>query len=82
MNRLLQGDVGSGKTIVAVMSMLLQQIMVTRLFMAPTEILAHQHYNSITINYSKYSGDNANYYGFLISKQKKERYCRQLQTEK
>ncbi|MCX2682008.1 ATP-dependent DNA helicase RecG [Galbibacter sp. EGI 63066] len=48
MNRLLQGDVGSGKTIVALMAMLLaidngfQACMV-----APTEILAQQHYNGI-----------------------------------
>ena len=49
MNRLLQGDVGSGKTVVAVRAML--QVVDAggqAALLAPTEVLAQQHYRSIT----------------------------------
>jgi len=45
MNRLLQGDVGSGKTVVAIAAMLLAvEARYQAAFMAPTQILAEQHY--------------------------------------
>lgn len=49
MNRLLQGDVGSGKTMIALMAMLIAADNgFQSCLMAPTEILAQQHYSSLT----------------------------------
>lgn len=73
MNRLVQGDVGSGKTIVAIIAMMksyysgYQSVM-----MAPTEILAKQHYESITEAFKNYEIKCELLVGSMKSKKKKE----------
>ena len=68
MNRLVQGDVGSGKTMVAFMAMLIgiDNGFQTAL-MAPTAILAEQHYRKL----SKYAGPLGLRVGLLVGGQKK-----------
>ena len=74
MNRLLQGDVGSGKTIVALLSML---IAIDNGFqaciMAPTEILAQQHFTTISAELSE-MGINVN----ILTGSKKTKPRREL----
>ncbi|MBS5131689.1 MAG: ATP-dependent DNA helicase RecG [Lachnospiraceae bacterium] len=55
MSRLVQGDVGSGKTIVAVLALLYTALNGYQgAMMAPTEVLARQHYESITKLFETY----------------------------
>ncbi len=82
MNRLLQGDVGSGKTVVAVYAMLvgvanrLQSAM-----LAPTEVLAEQHYVTLT-NLLKDSGVKVQLFTGRTRRQSRERLYRGLPAEK
>lgn len=78
MNRLIQGDVGSGKTIVAVLALLMCAANGYQgALMAPTEVLAMQHFESIT----KYTKDyNLSFrpvllVGSMTAKEKKEAYA-------
>ncbi|HSH35723.1 ATP-dependent DNA helicase RecG [Schnuerera sp.] len=73
MNRLVQGDVGSGKTIIALLAMFkawkagYQSVM-----MAPTEILAQQHYDSISSFFAKYNIRSELLVGSLSNKNKEK----------
>ena len=70
MNRLLQGDVGSGKTIVSIIAMYLNFMQgYQSALMVPTEILANQHYNNI----KKLLGDKVNVELLTGSTPKKEK---------
>jgi ATP-dependent DNA helicase RecG len=78
MNRLLQGDVGSGKTIVAVLAALLavkedKQVA----FMAPTEVLARQHYQTFKKFFSNFDKGAA----LLTSSESRVFYGDDLETE-
>mgnify|MGYP001160795477 FL=1 len=72
MNRLLQGDVGSGKTLVALLTMLIAfDNNYQSCLMAPTEILAIQHFNTISENLSKQEVNIALLTGSTSSKERK-----------
>ena len=77
MNRLLEGDVGSGKTIVAIIAMYsLYLVGYQSALMVPTEVLAKQHFNNIT-NLLKDTGINIELLvGSMTKKQKEESYKR------
>lgn len=73
MNRLVQGDVGCGKTIVSAISMLVAVHNGTQAaMMVPTEILAEQHYKSLTEIFDNQGIKIALLTGSLSAKQKKD----------
>ncbi len=77
MNRLLQGDVGSGKTIVAFLAMYYNSICgYQSALMAPTEILAIQHYNNIKELFKDLNVEIALLTGSISKKEKQDIYKR------
>lgn len=64
MNRLLEGDVGSGKTIIAILiSYLVARLKIQTAFMAPTEVLAEQHFeNILKLGFAKAFDGNEKYH--------------------
>ncbi len=73
MNRLLQGDVGSGKTMVALMAMLIAaDNNFQSCFMAPTEILARQHFESLKTMLGNISVNVGILTGSSTAKQRRE----------
>ena len=75
MNRLVLGDVGSGKTIVAIVAILANFLSgYQSTFMAPTEILAKQHYESIKEYFKEYNINISLLTGSLTKKQKENIY--------
>ena len=73
MNRLLQGEVGSGKTLVALCAMMLAASNgYQAAFMAPTDVLAKQHYQSFC-TFAKPYGFNI--YLLVAQQTQKEKKC-------
>ncbi|MDF2590062.1 MAG: ATP-dependent helicase RecG [Anaerocolumna sp.] len=75
MNRLVQGDVGSGKTILAALSLLLVALNGYQgSLMVPTEVLAKQHYESITELFREYNLNIILLVGSMTASEKKKAY--------
>lgn len=76
MNRLIQGDVGSGKTILAVLSLLLTaKSGYQASLMVPTEVLAKQHYRSLSTLLSEFGINICLLTGSMTAKEKREAYA-------
>jgi ATP-dependent DNA helicase RecG len=77
MNRLIQGDVGSGKTIVAALGLFLAALNGYQAsIMVPTEVLAKQHYESLTKMFEEYDIGIELLVGSMTPKMKREAYER------
>ena len=75
MNRLVLGDVGSGKTVVAIVAILANYLSgYQSAFMAPTEILAKQHYESLQNYFAPYDIKIGLLTGSLTKKAKEKLY--------
>lgn len=82
MNRLLQGDVGSGKTIVALISVYANFLSgYQSALMVPTEILARQHYDDACRIFSSY-GINIELLTSSLTKSRKKEILRDLESGK
>jgi ATP-dependent DNA helicase RecG len=77
MNRLIQGDVGSGKTVLAILSLLMAvKNGYQACMMVPTEVLAKQHYRSLTDAFQKFGISVCLLVGSMTAKEKREAYDR------
>lgn len=75
MNRLIQGDVGSGKTVLAVLALLMAvKNGYQACFMVPTEVLAKQHYKSLSGLLTEFGVRNTLLVGSMTAKEKREAY--------
>lgn len=75
MNRLIQGDVGSGKTILAVLALLMTaKNGYQASFMVPTEVLAKQHYKSLNELLNQFGVEICLLVGSMTAREKKEAY--------
>ncbi|MEG2283617.1 MAG: ATP-dependent DNA helicase RecG [Bacilli bacterium] len=82
MNRLLQGDVGSGKTIVSILAMYANYLSgYQSALMAPTEILATQHYNNMKELFKHTKVEVALLTGSMTKKDKMEVYLKLINGE-
>ncbi len=76
MNRLIQGDVGSGKTVLAEYALLLTATNGAQgCIMAPTEVLARQHYEAMKRAFAPFGVRVLLLVGSMTAKQKKEAYA-------